>query len=94
MSSSALRQAGSKLRQEGNYARAIALFKYALEKNPDNPFAYVTLGRAYQENNQLLLARESFEQAYQIAESTSHPQVKWVKNFLDRINRIIGDSEQ
>jgi predicted alpha/beta superfamily hydrolase len=93
VSTSALRQAGSRLQRKNKYTEAIELFKYAIEKNPENAFGYVTLGRAYEENNQLILARESFEKGYQIAVSTSHPQVKWVKNFLDKINQKINHAK-
>ena len=89
VSTSALGQAGARLKRENKYAEAIELFKYAIEKNPENAFGYVTLGRVYEENNQLILAKQSFEKGYQIAVSTSHPQVKWVKSYLDKINQKI-----
>ncbi len=90
VSTSALRQAGIKLKRENKYDEAIEIFKYEIEKNPNNAYAYVSLGRAYEENNQLNLAKETYEKGYKIAVSTSHPQVKWVKNFLDKINHKIN----
>jgi hypothetical protein len=47
------------------------------------------LGRALEADNQLERARDAYEEAYRIAEETSHPQIKWVKNFLDKINEKI-----
>ncbi len=94
VSTSALRRAGIKLRRENRYDEAIEIFKYEIEKNPNNAGSYIALGRAYEENNQLGLAKESFEKAYQIAISTSYPQIKWVKNFLDRINQKINDAKK
>jgi len=94
VSTSALRRAGSALKSGGRYAEAVEIFKYAIEKNPDDVYGYVTLGRAYEENNQLILAKESFEKAYRIAVSTSHPQVKWVKGFLDNVNQEISNAKK
>jgi tetratricopeptide (TPR) repeat protein len=85
ISPSALRMAGQEHKRNSNYDEAISIFKYAIEKHPDNAFAYVSLGQAYEENSQLELAKEAYEKGYNIALSTSHPQVKWVRNFLDRI---------
>ncbi len=89
ISTTALRLAGQEFKQKENYEEAVAIYKYAIEKNPENAFAYVTLGRAYEENNQLELAKKAFDKGYEIAVSTSHPQVKWVKNFVDGINKKI-----
>jgi tetratricopeptide (TPR) repeat protein len=90
ISPSALRMAGQEHKRNGNYDEAISIFKYAIKKHPDSAFVYVTLGQAYEENSQLELAKEAYEKGYQIALSTSHPQVKWVKNFLDRIIQKIN----
>jgi len=87
VSISALGQAGARLKRENKYTEAIELFKYTIEKNPEKVFGYVNLGRAYEESNQLILAKQSFEKGYQMAVSTSHPQTKWVRNFLDNINK-------
>jgi predicted alpha/beta superfamily hydrolase len=85
----ALRLAGQSLKKQSNYTDAIAIYEYAVEKSPDNAFAYVALGRALEADNQLERARGAYEEAYRIAEETSHPQIKWVKNFLDNINKKI-----
>ncbi len=81
----ALRTAGQEHRNNKKYEEAIAIYKYAVEKRPNDAFAYVALGQAYEGNSQLKLAKDAYEKGYKIALSTSHPQVKWVKNFLDRI---------
>lgn len=91
ISTSALRISGQGHKRDNNYDEAIAIYKYAIEKSPNDAFAYVTLGRAYEENNMLHLAKEAFQKAYDLAVATSAPQVKWVKSFLDRINQKIKD---
>jgi len=91
ISTSALRISGQEQKRNNNYDEAIAIYKYAIEKSPNDAFAYVTLGRAYEENNRLQLAKEAFQKAYDLAVATSAPQVKWVKSFLDRINQKIKD---
>lgn len=86
----ALRAAGRQHRNSKNYKEAIAIYKYVIEKRPNDAFAYIALGQVYEENSQLKLAKEAYEEAYRIAESTSHPQLKWIKNFLDRIRKKTG----
>jgi predicted alpha/beta superfamily hydrolase len=89
LSTSALRIAGQQ-HQKNNIKEAIVLYKYAIEKQPDNAFVYVTLGKAYEENNQLQLAKEAFEKAYELALASSHLQIKWIKNFLDKIKKKVN----
>jgi predicted alpha/beta superfamily hydrolase len=85
----ALRLAGQSLQKQSKYKSAIAIYEYATEKDPNNAFAYVSLGRALEADDQLERAREAFEAAYRIAEATSHPQIKWIKNFLENVNAKI-----
>lgn len=85
VSTSAIRMAGQENLSAGRFDTAIAIYRYAIEKSPNDAFAYVTLGRAYEANNQIELAKKVFEKGYRIALSESHPQVKWVAGFLDRI---------
>jgi len=81
----ALRTAGQEHQRNKNYEEAVSIYKYAIEKRPNDAFAYVTLGRAYEESNELQLAKESFQKAYDLALASSHPQVEWVKNFLVKV---------
>jgi predicted alpha/beta superfamily hydrolase len=85
----ALRLAGQSLQKQSKHKSAIAIYEYAVENDPDNAFAYVSLGRALEAGGQLERARDAFESAYRIAEATSHPQIKWIKNFLENINTKI-----
>lgn len=94
VSTSALRKAGITLKRENRYDEAIEILKYEIGRNPNNAFAYVALGRAYEENNQLNLAKDAYEKAYQIAVATSHPQVEWVKNFVDKIDQKINPAKK
>jgi predicted alpha/beta superfamily hydrolase len=89
----ALRLAAQALQNQSKHKSAIAIYEYATEKNPDDVFAYVSLGRALEADDQLERAREAFELAYRIAESTSHTQIKWIKNFLENVNAKIGDKD-
>ncbi|UCC39515.1 MAG: hypothetical protein JSV96_17310 [Candidatus Aminicenantes bacterium] len=89
VSSVALRIAAQGLQKNNKMKEAISIYKYAVSKSPNNPFSYVSLGRAYEADNQFDLAKKTFETAYRIAVSISDPQVKWVKNHLDRINKKI-----
>lgn len=89
VSGAALRLAAQSLQEQANYASAIAIYEYATEKDPDNAFAYISLGRALEAADQLERAREAYESAYRIAEATSHPQIKWIKNFLDNVTAKI-----
>jgi len=93
ISTSALRIAGQDHQRNNKFDEAISIFKYVIEKRPNDAFAYVTLGRAYEENNMLQLAKEAFQKAYNLAVSASEPRVKWVKNFLDRINQKMNNVE-
>jgi len=91
ISTSALRIAGQEHQTNKNYDEAIAIYKYAVSKRPVDAMAFVTLGRAYEENNQLQSAKEAFQKAYDLAVESSHPQIKWIKNFLDRINQKLNE---
>ncbi len=90
ISTSALRIAAQEHRGSKNLVEAIAIYKYAIEKRPDDAFAYVSLGRAYEENNMLQKAKEAFQKAYDHAVAASETQVEWIKGFLDRIEKKIN----
>jgi predicted alpha/beta superfamily hydrolase len=94
ISTHALRIAGQEHERNERYDEAIAIYRYAIEKSPNDAFAYVTLGRVYEKTNKLQLAQKTYEKGYQIAVSISHRQVKWIKNFLDKINQRISDLEK
>jgi predicted alpha/beta superfamily hydrolase len=94
LSASALRRAGQEHQRNREYDEAIAIFKYAIKKQPGDAFAYVTLGRAYEEKNILQAAKEAFQKAYDLAVAASEPQVKWIKNFLDKVNQKIENAQK
>lgn len=89
VSNSALRTAAQSLQKQAKYEAAIAIYEYATEKDAGNAFAHVSLGRALEEAGRLERAREAYESAYRIAEATSHPQIKWIKNFLENVTAKI-----
>lgn len=92
ISLNALRVAGQELQNKHRYQDSIDLFEYAVSKDPRDPYRYVSLGRAYEANGQLDFAKETYEKAHEVAKEISHPQIKWVKNFIDRINQKIQES--
>jgi len=94
VSTAALRKAGQEHQRNQEYEKAVAIYKYAIEKQPGDAFAYVTLGRAYEESGMLLPARDAFQKAYELAVAAAEPQVKWIKNFLDGINQKITDAKK
>ncbi len=94
VSAAALRKAGQEHQRSKEYEKAVAIYKYAIEKQPGDAFAYVTLGRAYEENHMLQSARDAFQKAYELAVAAAEPQVKWIKNFLDGINQKIEDAKK
>ena len=93
LSPSALRRAGQEHQRNKDYDKALAIFEYAIEGQPNDVFAHVTLGRAYEECSRLRPARAAFQKAYDLAVTAGHPQVKWIKGFLDRIDQKIKDAE-
>jgi predicted alpha/beta superfamily hydrolase len=86
ISYSAIRIAAQNIKNAGDYDKAIDLYNYAVAKRPDDAFAWVSLGRAYEDSGQIDLARATYETAYRIAVENSDSQVKWVKSFLDRLS--------
>jgi len=79
------------------YDKAIDIFKYRVKKESNNSFFYIDLGIAYERDNQLQLAKETYEKAYNIEVSSSKPQIKRIKrikNFLDNINKKINEIER
>jgi predicted alpha/beta superfamily hydrolase len=91
ISTTALRVSAQEQLRNNNFDEAIAIYKYAIEKRPDDAFACVSLGRAYEENGMLQDAKEAFQRAYDLAVASAEPQVEWIKGFLDRIEQKINE---
>lgn len=70
ISLNALWWAGQGHMKSNQYDKAIAIFKYRVEKNPNDAFVYIDLGRAYEGDNQLKLAKQTYEKAYNIEVSS------------------------
>jgi len=97
ISLNALWWAGQGHMKSNQYDKAIAIFKYRVEKQPNDAFVYIDLGRAYEGDNQLELAKKTYEKAYNIEVSSSNPQIRYIKrikNFLDNINKKINETEK
>ncbi len=91
ISTTALRITAQDHLSNNNFDEAIAIYMYAIEKRPDDAFAYVSIGRAYEENNMFQQAKEAFQKAYDLAVSTSEAQVEWIKGFLERLEQKINE---
>ncbi|MFC2118953.1 alpha/beta hydrolase-fold protein [Bacteroidota bacterium] len=93
----ALWWAGQDHLKNNQFDKAIDIFKYRVEKQTDNALVYVDLGIAYERDNQLQLAKETYEKAYDIEESSPDPLVRHIeriKNFLDNINKKINETKK
>ena len=85
----ALRIAAQQLERQEKTDLALSIYLYAAQKTPEDAFAYINLGRAYERADMLTEAREVFSKAYELAVSQNHAQVRWIKNFIDRIEEKI-----
>jgi predicted alpha/beta superfamily hydrolase len=85
LSGTALRLAAQSLQKQSDHVGAIAIYEYAASRDPEDPYAQVSLGRALEANGQLERAQQVYEVAVRMAESQSAPQIKWIKSFLDNI---------
>lgn len=92
ISSAAIRLAGQDLQNKQRYEDSIDLFRYAISKDPVDPFRYVSLGKAYEASGQLDLAKATYEEAYEVAQQISHPQIEWVKTFVDRVGQKLRET--
>ena len=64
----ALRLAGQSLQKQSKYKSAIAIYEYATEKDPNNAFAYVSLGRALEADDHAHLREVRREHDQPVAE--------------------------
>lgn len=74
------------------YDKAIAIYNYRVEKQPDYALFYVDLGIAYERGNQLELAKKTYEKAYNVEVASSDSKVRHIKrieNFLENITKKI-----
>ena len=76
---------------EKKFEEAISMFKLHTELNPQAPNSYVGLGRAYEENGQLKLAKANFEIALKLAKKQAKTDLSRYSDYLERINKKLAE---
>ncbi len=64
---------------------AIRIFKTNVERNPNSPNVYDSLGEAYENNGQLDLAKENFKKAWDLGVEQDHPLTEIFKANYERV---------
>ncbi|MBN2664356.1 MAG: hypothetical protein JXR68_11965 [Bacteroidales bacterium] len=80
-----INQLGYEYLNEGDYENAIKVFKTNVERYPNSPNVYDSLGEAYEKNNQLKLAEENYQKAYDLAVKYNHFNKSIYKQNLERV---------
>ncbi len=68
--------------QHGEFDKAIAQFKLATEKYPNQAGPYVSLSAGYYERKHYVEAAEALSKALQVDEKEAKEKIKWYSNFL------------
>jgi predicted alpha/beta superfamily hydrolase len=82
-----------KLMNDRKFKEAISMFKFCVELNPNEPYVYTGLGRAYEENGQLELAKENFEIAFNMAKEQSKADLPRYSDAIERIKKRIAEKK-
>ena len=77
-----------------NLSRAISLLSYYLEKNPDQPNAYTSLGNVYKKTGKLEKAKEYYLKALEKVKDLPFTSQKWHKDNLERINKKLEKNRE
>jgi tetratricopeptide (TPR) repeat protein len=77
-------QIGYQLLGAGNMDEAIAAFKANVERYPNSPNVYDSLGEAYENTGRTDLARINYEKAYTLAKEQNNPNTNIFKANFDR----------
>ncbi len=77
-------QIGYQLMGAGNMDEAIAAFKANVERYPNSPNVYDSLGEAYENTGRTELARINYEKAYTLAREQNNPNTNIFKANFDR----------
>lgn len=73
----------SAFRHLKQFQKSIDVAKLGIEKNPSFSSAWYTIGRAYEESNNLSDAKDAFEEALRL-----NPDYKKAKEHLDELNKV------
>lgn len=71
--------------QNGDIENAIMVFKENVKRYPGSSNVYDSLGEAYENNNQLDLARENYQKAYDLGKEQDHVNTEI---YLKNLNRV------
>ncbi|OGU55183.1 MAG: hypothetical protein A2V66_00505 [Ignavibacteria bacterium RBG_13_36_8] len=80
-----LNRTGYRYLNAGNIYDAIDTFNKSIELYPNSANAYNSLGEAYETNNQLELAKEFYEKAYQIGGKNRDPNLYYYMQDYENI---------
>jgi len=80
---------GYRLLEQDKFRKAVEIFKFIIELNPEKPFNYSRLAAVYERNNQFELAKKNFELAYKIAKEQSAQDLGMYEDHIERINKKI-----
>jgi len=70
---------------KGGLETAIRIFKTNVERHPNSPNVYDSLGEAYENNGQLDLAKENYKKAWDLGEEQNHPLKEIFKKNYERV---------
>jgi predicted alpha/beta superfamily hydrolase len=79
-------QIGYQLMEAGNMDEAIAAFKANVERYPNSPNVYDSLGEAYENTGRTELARVNYEKAYTLGKEQNNPNTNVFKANFDRVS--------
>lgn len=85
-------QIGYQLMGAGNMDEAIAAFKANVERYPNSPNVYDSLGEAYENAGRTDLARINYEKAYTLAREQNNPNTNIFKANFDRAAKVKEDA--
>jgi len=69
------------------YDQAIEVFKLNVEKHPESPNVYDSLGEAFETTGQFRLAHENYERAVKLGKETNDPNLEV---FQANLKRVVG----
>ncbi len=82
-----------KLMGQRKFKEAIEMFQFHIQINPDAPYSYTGLGRAYEADGQLELAKEKFKKAYEMAKEKGTSDLSRYLDHIERIQKKLNTKE-
>ena len=78
--------------QNGNVSKAIEIFSENVKRYPLSSNVYDGLGEAYEKNNQLDLAAENYEKAFDLGRLQNHRSTGIYQHNLERVKKQINSN--